>query len=189
MAVDGDFGVFLGSRLHEIGLPALYERAGQLLARAVQHADHGRFAAAAAVFALGQLDQHAVAVPCAARCVRRDEQVIRLGLALTGIGRDKAERALGGKVGAGHAAVVRGDGKAVFLVFHHAAVCHQAVERVFQLVFARLGQRAADFVYPHGLREQRKQFAFYHILLLHGKAPSLLFQYTTIRVGLKGKKA
>ena len=189
VAVDGDFRVFLRGRLHKIGVPALHKRPGQLIARALKHAEDGRLAPSAAVFALGQFDQNAVAVPRAAGCIRGDEQVVRFGLVFCYVRRDKAECTLGSKVGACHAAVMRADGKAVLFVLHDFPVRDQAVERILQLVFAGLGQRAADLIDAHGLYEQGKQPAFQHIILLHGKASSLCYQYTTFRVGLKGKKA
>ena len=128
-------------------------------------------------------------MPCAAGCVRGDEQVVRLWLSFRYVRRDKTECTLGSKVGACHAAIVRGHGKAVLFVFHDPPICDQTVERILQLALACLGQRAADFIDAHGLYEQGKQPAFQHIILLHGKASSLWYQYTTFRVGLKGKKA
>ena len=158
MLVHRDLGVLLRGRLHEIRLAALHQLAGQLLVGALEDADDRRFPAAAVVFALGYLDEHAVAVPRSARCVRRDEQVVRLGLALRVVGRDERERALGREIGARRAAVVRGDRKAVFLVFHHLAVRDQRVERGFGLVFARVGQLAPDVLHAARVLQDFEQF-------------------------------
>ena len=99
-------------------------------------------------------------MPRTAVCAGRDEQVIRLCAVLVRVGRDKGKGALGGEECAGHAAIVRGYGIAVLLVFHYAPFRQQTVERFFQLLFGGFGQGAADIVHAHGLREQRKQPAF-----------------------------
>ena len=158
--VDRDLGVFLGCGLDEIRLTTLHQRARNLTIRALQHTDDLGFAPPAAVFALAQLDQHAVAMPRAACCAGRDEQVVRLGRAIGHVGRDKGKRPLGGQISAGRAAIVRGHSKAVFLVFHHLPVRQQTVERVLQLVFGRVRQGAAYLVDTHGLHKQRQQPAF-----------------------------
>ena len=104
-------------------------------------------------------------MPRAARGVGRDEQVVRTGLVLGYIRRDERERTLGGEVGAGDAAVMRGNSEAVFLVFHDRTVRGQAVERVLYLLLAGFRQGAAQLIQPHGLREQRKQPAFRRMIL------------------------
>ena len=75
-------------------------------------------------------------MPRTAGRIRRDEQIIRLGFALRIIRRDKRECPLGSQIGSGRTAVVRGDRKAIFLVFHHPAVRNERIQRVFEIVFA-----------------------------------------------------
>ena len=130
VAVDGNLGVFLGDRLHKIGVSALHQCAGQLVVGAAQYANDRTLASPTIVFALGQLDQHAVAMPRAAVSTGRDKQVVRLGAIRGRVRGDKSEGAFGGKIGACHTAVMRADGKTVFLVFHHLTVRNQMVERV-----------------------------------------------------------
>ena len=129
-AADRDLGVFFGRGLHEKCLAALHELAGQLLSGAAEDAQHRRLAAAAVVLALADLDEHPVAVPCAAAGVRRNEIVVRFGLTRIDVGRDKGKAALGREERAGGAAVVRGHRKTVFLVFHDLSVLRQTVERI-----------------------------------------------------------
>ena len=185
MAVDRDFGVLFRGRLHEIGVAALHERTGHLAVRAAQHADDRAFAPAAVILAFAHLDQHAVAVPRAAVCAGRDEQIVRLGAVLGRVGGDESKGAFGGEERARHAAVMRRDRKAVFFVFHHLTVGDQAVKCALELVFSGFGQGAAHFIHAHGLCQQGKQFVF-QLGLLHAK-PSFMFSVYHHRARIKRK--
>ena len=160
MLVHRNLRILFRGRLHEKCLAALHEFAGQLLAGASQHADNGCFLAAAVVPALTHLDEHAVAMPRTAGRIRRDEQIIRLGFALRIIRRDKRECPLGSQIGSGRTAVVRGDRKAVFLVFHHPAVRNERIQRVFEIVFACIRQLAPDVLNTARVHQNFQQSGF-----------------------------
>ena len=160
MLVHRNLRILFRDRLHEKCLAALHEFAGQLLAGASQHADNGCFLATAVVLALTHLDEHAVAVPRTAGRIRRDEQIIRLGFALRIIRRDKRECPLGSQIGSGRTAVVRGDRKAVFLVFHHPAVRNERIQRVFEIVFACIRQLAPDVLNTARVHQNFQQSGF-----------------------------
>ena len=99
-------------------------------------------------------------MPRTAGRIRRDEQIIRLGFALRIIRRDKRECPLGSQIGSGHTAVVRGDRKAVFLIFHHPAVRNERVQRVFEIVFACIRQLAPDVLNAAWVHQNFQQSGF-----------------------------
>lgn len=79
-------------------------------------------------------------MPGVPACVWRNEDV---ALFVFFIGRNEAETALGSQINACDAAKMRGLREAVFLIFHDLPALGQALNAIFELLFARAGQQAA----------------------------------------------
>ena len=55
---------------------------------------------------------------------------------------------------------MRGDRKAVFLVFHHSAVRNERIQRVFEIVFACIRQLAPDVLNTARVHQNFQQSGF-----------------------------
>ncbi len=123
----------------------------------------GSTVSAASAFA--DLNEHVVALPRAAACLRGNENIAAV---IFCIGCDKAEAALGCQICACNTAEMGSLCQTVFLIFHDLTALGQALHTGFKFLLADAGQQAAQLFDAHGAREQFKNFT---VKLLHENPP------------------